>query len=167
MEGSRASGETLDTLRRMVGELKVAMLTTLDDDGTLRSRPLQTLQMDGNNALWFFTSVSSAKVHEAAGSDWQVNLSYANPDTQGYVSISGTGTLVRDRGQMRLLWTEWAKLWFPKGVDDPDLALLCVTPQKAEYWDAPGSTLGQLYAFTKAAVTGEKDALGENAKLTL
>lgn len=167
MEGSRPSSEQIDRLRALIGDLKVAMLTTVDEDGSLRSRPLQTLEMDGGHALWFFTAVSSPKVHEAAGSGWQVNLSYAHPDRQSFVSISGTATLVRDRARMQALWTEWAKPWFPKGVDDPDLALLCVQPHHAEYWDGPASTMTQLYALTRAVVTGDKDALGENAKLTL
>lgn len=167
MEGSRPTGEQIDRLRDLVADMKVAMLTTLDEDGSLRSRPLQTLEMDEQHALWFFTSVSSPKIAEAAASGWQVNLSYANPDKQNYVSISGTGTLSRDRVKMQSLWNEWAALWFPKGLDDPDLALLKVIPHHAEYWDGPSSTMTQLYAVTKAAVTGEKDALGENAKLKL
>ena len=29
------------------------------------------------------------------------------------------------------------KAWFPKGEDDPEIALIRVTAEKAEYWDAP------------------------------
>ena len=167
MEGSRPKTENIEKLRDLIADLKVAMLTTVDHDGTLRSRPLQTLEMDADNALWFFTSGTSPKVAEAAGAGWQVNLSYANPDKQDFVSISGTATIVKDRAKMQALWTDWAKPWFPKGVDDPDLALLCVQAHKAEYWDGPGSSVGQLYALTKAIATGDKEALGENAKLRL
>ena len=41
-----------------------AMLTTEEADGTLRSRPLATLQMDAAGKLWFFTALSSGKVGE-------------------------------------------------------------------------------------------------------
>jgi general stress protein 26 len=34
------------------------------------------------------------------------------------------------------------KIWFPKGKDDPEVALLRVTLEKAEYWDSPSSTIG-------------------------
>lgn len=167
MEGSRPTNEQIEKLRDLIADLKVAMLTTVDEDGSLRSRPLQTLEMDATHALWFFTSATSPKVAEAAGGGWQVNLSYAHPEKQDYVSISGTATIVRDRAKMQSLWTEWAKPWFPKGLDDPDLALLCVRPDKAEYWDGPGSSIGQLYGLTKAIATGDTEALGENAKLKL
>ena len=167
MEGSRAKTEDIEKLRDLIADLKVAMMTTTDDDGTLRSRPLQTLEMDANNALWFFTSASSPKVGEAERGGRQVNLSYANPEKQDYVSISGTATLVRDAAKMKALWTDWAKPWFPKGLEDPDLALLRVDAEKAEFWDGPGTSIGQLYGLTKAIATGEKDGLGENTKLNL
>jgi len=167
MEGSRAKIDEIDKLRDLIADLKVAMLTTVEHDGSLRSRPLQTLELDAENALWFFTSATSPKVAEIAGGDWQVSLSYANPEKQDYVSVSGTATLVRDAVKMRALWTDWAKPWFPKGLDDPDLALLRVQMHKAEYWDGPGTSIGQLYGLTKALATGDKDALGDNAKLNL
>jgi general stress protein 26 len=167
MQGSGAKTGEIDKLRDLIADLKVAMLTTLDHDGSFRSRPLQTLELDEENALWFFTSATSPKVAEVAGGNWQVNLSYANPEKQDYVSVSGTATLVRDRARMQALLSEWAKPWFPQGLDDPDLALLRVQMHKAEYWDGPGTSIGQLYGLTKAITTGEKDALGENAKLNL
>lgn len=167
MEGSRPSTDEIERLRDLIADLKVAMLTTQDTDGSLRSRPLQTLEMDGSNALWFFTSVTSPKVAEVAAGEWQVSLSYANPDKQDYVSVSGTASVVRDRAKMQALWSDWVKVWFPKGLDDPDLALLRVQMHKAEYWDGPGSSMKQLYALTKALTTGDKDALGDNVKINL
>jgi general stress protein 26 len=72
---------------------------------------------------------------------------------------------VRDREKMQALWSPWVKVWFPKGIEDPDLALLCVHIEKAEYWASPGSGVQRLYALLKARTTGDKDALGENRKL--
>ena len=167
MEGSRPKTEDVEKLRELITDISIAMLTTPESDGTLRSRPLQTLEMDEAGALWFFISTAAPSISEAAEGGWQVNLSYANPGKQDYVSVSGPARLVRDTSKMQSLWTDWAQVWFPKGVDDPDLALLCVQPEKAEYWDAPASQVRQLYALTKAMVTGDKDALGENAKLNL
>ena len=50
-------------------------------------------------ALWFFTQASSHKVLEI-DHEHQVNLSYAQPDENRYVSVSGTATLVRDRAKI-------------------------------------------------------------------
>jgi general stress protein 26 len=44
---------------------------------------------------------------------------------------------VRDTEKMRALWSSGLDRWFPRGLDDPDLALLEVRIDKAEYWDRP------------------------------
>ena len=56
----------------------------------------------------------------------QVNLSYADPRSQNYVSISGTAQIVRDRQKVQELWSEPLATWFPKGKDDPNIGLIRV-----------------------------------------
>ena len=43
----------------LLGDIEVAMLTTHAADGSLVTRPLQTLALDGNGELVFFTAASS------------------------------------------------------------------------------------------------------------
>ena len=152
-------------LKSLIEDIKIGMFTTEDDDGTLRSRPLQTVGVDDNGSLWFFTSATSPKVAESKADGGRVNVSYANPSKQDYVSVSGKATLTRDREKMKQLWTKWVEAFFPKGLDDPDLALLRVDIEKAEYWDAPGSSIARAYGLAKALSTGKPDALGENRKV--
>ena len=96
-----------------------------------------------------------------------MNLSYADPSHNRYVSVSGTAQLVRDRKKNEELWSPVLKAWFPKGLDDPDLALLRVEVEKAEYWDSPNSKLVEIAGFVKALVTGKEMDVGENKKLDL
>jgi general stress protein 26 len=156
----------LQKVADLVKEIKFAMLTTEEPDGTLRSRPMATMQMDGNGHLWFFTSGSSPKMEEVQ-QHHQVNLSYARIDNQDYVSISGTGEIVRDKEKMAQLWSAWVKPWFPDGLNDPDLALLKVTITEAEYWAAPGSAVMRLYGLVKGLATGHTDALGANKRVLM
>ena len=127
----------LARLASLVRQMKVAMLTTIEPDGSLRSRPLQTLELDAAGRLWFFTHASSPKSAEIEQHDHQVNLSYADPRDSDFASISGTARVVRDADRMRGLWTSRLQRWFPRGLEDPDLALLEVRIDKAEYWDEP------------------------------
>ena len=157
--------QDLAALRKLIDRMKVAMLGTVTEGGKLRSRPLQTLQLDDEGRLWFFVSGSSAKVEEMLGQDGNVGLSYADNGKMDFVSVSGRGAMVRDRERMKALWTPWAKVWFPQGVDDPDLALLCVRIEEAEYWEAPGSAVKRLYGLAKARATGDTSALGEHRKV--
>jgi general stress protein 26 len=147
--------DSVQKLSELIRGIKVAMLTTVDDDGCLRSRPMQTLNQEFDGTLWFFTEANSAKVHELEH-DRHVNLSYAKPDDNKYVSVSGKASVVRDQAKMRELWSPIQKAWFPKGLDDPNLALMRVDVEKAEYWDAPSSPAGRLFGFAKARATRER-----------
>jgi general stress protein 26 len=164
MKIEKQANDELDRLAGLVERIKVGMLTTIGQDGSMRSRPLQTLLMDEQARLWFFVEADSPKTGEMAAHEDQVCLSYADPDKMSFVSISGTGRVVRDRERMRELWTPFAKPWFPGGVDDPALALLEVRLDKAELWDAPGSATMRMTGLVKALATGDKRALGENIK---
>jgi general stress protein 26 len=150
----------------LVKEIRFAMLTTEDDDGMLRSRPMSTMQMDADGALWFFTSMSSPKTDEAR-QHTQVNLSYARADKQDYLSISGTCEIVRDRVKMTELWTPLIKPWFPGGLTDPDLCLMKVTIHEAEYWDAPGNAVKRMAGLAKGIITGKTDGLGHHHKVLM
>jgi general stress protein 26 len=146
--------------------IRIAMMTTAEADGTLRSRPMATQDMEFDGTLWFFTLADAPKVGEIA-SDQQVNLSYAKPDDERYVSISGTAQLVSDQQKVKDLWKPILKAWFPNGENDPNLALLKVNAAHAEYWDAPSSKMVQVVLMAKAAVTGSQDVLGENKKVNI
>jgi hypothetical protein len=75
--------------------------------------------------------------------------------------------VVRDKEKARELWSPALKAWFPQGVDEPDLVLLNVQVEKAEYWDAPASKVVQLAGFVKAVATGQRYDPGENEKVEL
>jgi general stress protein 26 len=137
MKVSKQKSRDLARLAALVRQMKVGMLTTLEADGSLRSRPLQTVEVDAEGRLWFFTEAHSPKSERAEAAGHQVNLSYADPRDEDFASISGTARVVRDPERMRALWTPQLERWFPRGLQDPDLALLEVRIDKAEYWDEP------------------------------
>ncbi len=152
-----------DKLWELIKATKFAMLTT-EDGGELRSRPMAASQSSFDGTLWFFTRASAHKVDEVR-SDQRVGVSYADPDKQNYVSMSGQATLVRDQAAIDAHWGESLRTWFPKGKEDPDVALLKVEVSQAEYWDAPNSTMLHAYGYVKARLTGTPPAGGENEKV--
>lgn len=159
--------EQIKKLRSLVKDIDIAMLTTIDDDGSLRSRPMSCNgEIEANGDVWFFTYASSHKVFEVE-QHHQVNLSFADPHKQTYVSMSGAAELVRDRQKLSELWKPQLKAWFPKELDEPDIALIKVDVTKAEYWDAPSSFVAHTIALFKSVTMGEKTNVAENEKLTL
>ena len=83
-------------------------------------------------------------------------------------SLRLSAQVVDDKTQRRALWTKFAQAWFPGGVDDPDLALVCVTVSHAHYWNVNENKLTQLFVMAKAVFSGEKPgALGESGEVVL
>ena len=159
--------DDLQKLRELVKDIDFCMLTTVDEGGDLHSRPMSSNgDIDPNGDIWFFTNASSHKVSEIEKLP-RVNVSFADPDSHRYLSVSGTAQLSRDQAKIDELWRPEFKMWFPKGKEDPEIALLRVNLEKAEYWDSPSSTIGFALRFVSSVVTGKQPELGENKKLNL
>jgi general stress protein 26 len=144
----------VDKLRELVQDIRVAMFTTALPDGTLRSRPMMTQRTDFDGTFWFFSAWESGKVHELM-QNAHANLAFAAPDDGRFVSVSGRASVVRDRRKAEELWHASYRAWFPRGLDDPNLSLLRVDVDSAEYWDAPSGKMVQLAGLVRAAVTGQ------------
>ena len=165
MSAPERRADDLQKLRELVKDIDFCMLTTVDENNDLHSRPMSVNgDIDPDGDLWFFTNVSSHKVSEIARLP-KVNVSFADPENQHYVSITGTAQLVRDRDKIEELWKPEFKMWFPEGKDDPEIALLRVNLEKAEYWDSPSSTIAYVMNLVTSVVTGKDADYGENKKL--
>lgn len=157
--------ESINKIKELTEGIDFCMLTTIDS-GMLRSRPMSTQEFDFDGDLWFFTSDNTHKIEEVE-KDSRVNVAYSKPDDNKYLSISGKAEVVKDRAKMEELWSPVLKAWFPKGLDDPHLCLLKIPVEQAEYWDAPNSTIVQLFGMVKAVATGTEADYGENKKISL
>ena len=131
--------QTIERLGSMISKIRIAMLTTLTDDGAFRSRPITTHGARFDGDLWFFTRIESAKLDELE-QHRRVGVSYASPAENIYVSLSGTARISMDRAKARELWDPSYHSWFPGGPTDPELALIKVVVELAEYWAAPTHT---------------------------
>ena len=117
-------------LAELIGEIRIAMLTTTTEDGSFRSRPMTTQRAKFDGKLWFFTKRESAKVEEVRRHR-RVSLSYAKPEGNSYVSISGAAELISDQKKAQELWDSRYEEWFPQGPSDQSLILIRVTAEQA------------------------------------
>ncbi|MBY0610843.1 MAG: pyridoxamine 5'-phosphate oxidase family protein [Beijerinckiaceae bacterium] len=158
-----ASNDYKDRMKvwEMIKDIRIAVMVTTDEEGQLRSRPMAAQQQEFDGSLWFFTSIQSGKIDELEGNP-DVLLGYSEPSKQEYVSVNGKAVIVRDREKIKELWSEPLRVWFPKGPDDQEIALIKVTISSAEYWDAPSSTMLYAYGYVKARLTGERPKGGEH-----
>lgn len=157
------SDPEIKKLGDLIKHVKVAMLTTRTTDEKLHSAPLLTPELTFDGELWFLISKSSQKTTDIR-SDRRVNISYASSMGK-YVSISGIAELMDDSDMVRELWNKSYQEWFPQGVTDPNIQLLKVHIEAAEYWDAHASPMSRILEFAHLAKShpakkGEHGTLG-------
>lgn len=161
--------ESQRQLWSLIKDIRFAMFTTRRGDADLHSHPMttQNSRLDEDANLWFFMSRSSETALDLVG-DPHVNVVYADPGEDRYVSVSGSATIVDDAEKKQALWSPLVGAWFPNGVGDPDLALVRVRIRQAAYWDVRSSKLVQLFKMAKAAVTGKPpEKIGEHREIRL
>src|SRR5262245_57460783 len=106
----------LQKFYKLVEDIKIAMMTTRRPDGHLESRPMANQKYASGADLWFVTAEGSAKLRDIAH-DPHVNLGYYNEGSYEWVSVSGVGTLSRDRNKIRELYEPDWKAWFGQEGD--------------------------------------------------
>jgi general stress protein 26 len=160
-------GKHHEVLWDLIKETRFCMLSHRHADGTLHSHPLTTqnkeLREDG--CLYFFVSKSS-EVGQRLQQDGNVNLAYANPDKDTWVSVTGTARVLDDLAKKKELFNPIAKAWFPGGPEDPDMELVEVRIDEAEYWNVKENKLLQLLKMGKAALTDTRPKnMGEHQEV--
>ena len=158
--------DSLEKLDKLIRGIDIAMLTTRIDDGRLLSRPLRMQELEAEGALWFITDRNSHKAEEVRLQP-QVHASFASADHNTYVSIAGRAAVIFDKAKLSQLWSPAMAVFYPKGIDDPDLCLLRVQAESAEYWDGPGGLVGQALYLAMTALTRDPGVLSENERVRL
>ena len=165
MKNETQATADLEKLGDLIDGVEVAMLTTHAADGSMVSRPLQTLKFDGGGELVFFTSISSRKIGELT-ENHDVNLAYSNPSKQIYVSVRGTARIDRDRATIDALWSPVQNVFFPQGKADPDLVVLRVRVRDAAYWESAGNFIARALDFAQGMLSREPRDLGKSGTLS-
>lgn len=166
MDQQQPKNSSVEQLGEQIKDIRVAMLTSVALNGSLHSRPMAVQQLDANGELWFFTSKDSLKTDELERNN-NVNVAFVSEDDNRFVSVNGKASLVDDRAKVAELWTPFAKAWFKDGKDDPNLVLIRVDTDLAEYWASSGSILTQAVAYVKSLVTDGEPDVGEHGTLQL
>jgi general stress protein 26 len=165
MEAKTQQNPQMEKVKDLIHDIRIGMLTTINTDGHLVSRPMACMEIDIDGSLWFFTKKNSPKVDQVEQVEQQVNVAFAHPGDASYVSVSGRAEEVYDRAKIDEVWSDMAKPWFPGGKDDPELTLLHVRTDMAEYWDSTSSRMVRLLEMARAIATGDTYKEGENEKV--
>jgi general stress protein 26 len=152
-------------IEELLDGMHICMMTTAAEDGSMSSRPMAKQKTRFEGTMWFLTRHSSEKVDEIRD-DQHILLTFANDGSSKYVALKGRARVNQDKAKIHELWNDHYKAWFPKGEDDPDIAVLAVDVQAADYWEATGMKIVMMAKYAYAAATGQKVALGEAGHVT-
>jgi general stress protein 26 len=158
MEKNLEQQEALKKFRKLVNEINVCMFITNNADGSSgfdHTRPMYTIEVEENGALWFFTDIRSIKVEEIS-KDQAAHLVYAHPGKESFLDVWGKASIITDKQEIKDKWTLMVKAWFPGGIDDPNISLLKVQPTHAYYWDAEAGRMISFLKIIAGAITGNK-----------
>ena len=152
-----------EKVRDLIRSTRLAMLTSIDPDGRLVSKPMATQDVDFDGTVWFISERASHKARNIERNP-HVNVAYASHDS--WVSLSGTAEVVDDEARLAELWNTFTGAWLEGGPENPNNVLIRVSGDSAEYWDSPGSKVTQIANLVKAKVTGRTfDAENETVDL--
>jgi general stress protein 26 len=145
---NRLKKEEMETLRELIKDVDTAMLTTVTEEG-LVSRPMKTQEVEFDGDLWFFTKKETDKYKEILH-DQDVNVAYAG---KSYVSVRGKAEIVEDLTKKKELWSKAYEKIMQSSYDNPNVILIKVKAEAAEYWET--GNLTKKIAFFYKRMTGQ------------
>jgi general stress protein 26 len=154
--------QDIDRAWELMKRIGYAMLVTRDGE-KLRARPMAAFVEHDEGAIYFLADARDHADDEIARSP--VNLSFADTSDQKYVSVSGKAVVLNDRTKISELFATPVRAFWDN-ADDPNIRLLKITPDEAEFWDSPG-TLVTYVRMAAAAVTGTRPAVGDKRKVAM
>ena len=161
---AKSDQATVDRIWDVVEKARVCMMSTQFASG-LRVRPMEALPERGENVICFLTDRRGLNEDEIEVSP-EVYLTFAYPDENVYLAITGEAFVINDRDCAVRLWDRQQDGWL-SGPDDPNLMIIRVELWRAEMWDGPANRAIADFQFAKARLFGIKANLGDDEKVTV
>lgn len=152
-----------ETLWKLIKPIGTAMMASWNGEFA-HARPMHHVNDTFDGTLLYYTNVTSGKIDEISENP-EVCVTYADPDSSTYVSLSGIADFTQDRALIEKYWSPFVAAWFPNGKDDPNIRIMKVHIYLAEYWDSPSSKMVQLFQIAKANLLDTTPDMGKHRKL--
>lgn len=150
---SHAEELTLDTVVKIMRDERFVMLSTATSAGKIVSHPMTPQEVTDAGESWLFIGLQGDQA-DAIRTNPQVNLAFA--ETGSWLSVAGIAEFVDDRVKAEALWDDQVGAYFDGGLDDPDLGLLRVVPESAQYWGVPGNRAVAALKMATSKITGNE-----------
>lgn len=149
--------KTISDVQERLDGVRTAMVTSLDERGTLSSRPVTLQEIDVNGDVWFLVDAKASWVGPIDAAP--VNASVSDSDV--WVSLAGRASVIREETRIQQLTNRVTEAFFAK---DADPVALCVVTDRIEWWTSDGAVSTAL-KVAKAAVTGGAANAGQSGSI--
>jgi len=158
--------EEREKVWEIISEIKFGMIITKNEK-KFRARPMTIIQDTFEGKLYFFTNVKAEqelRFDEQSG----VSVVFSDIKSHSYITLNGTAKLIKDTHLIDQFWSFMTSVWFPKGKDDPDIALIEIDISCGEFWDNDKGSFSSMVEILAAKFSkriphlGEKGTLGDS-----
>ena len=101
-------------------------------------------------SMWFFYRRKGGNLAEEIQKEAVTLLVFQN-ENSAFLSVRGRAKLTQGAANIKELWKEPYKVWFPEGPDDPNIALIAFDPSEAVYWTTVARNKVQHMSATERA----------------
>lgn len=130
-----AGSEAIEIVRDVVKKSESCFFcTAVSTSDTGATRPMSVQQVDDDGVLWFLSASDSHKNKELE-KEPAVRLFFQGSEHSGFLTLTGTARVSRDKKKIKELWEPLLKTWFTGGEDDPRITAIGVSPSGGYYWD--------------------------------
>ena len=150
---------TIEDLRdRLKGE-RTAMLTTVDERGTLSARPLSVQSFNDFGDVFFLVSRNADWVNPAGAE--AANVAIVDEGAT-WLSIAGRLHISTDPKLLDELWDDTSAAHFANGKSDAVVAHM--QSDRWEYWTAANAAV-QVFEFVKAKLSDDAPDIAESGTI--
>lgn len=150
-------------IQQLAESIDFAILCTDLTAQPFHAIPMSTKRVDDDGSIWFLSGRDST--HNAnILRNLAVQLLYSDPSSMRFLVVFGQALVLDDKAILQSLYSSSDDAWF-KGLDDPNLTAIKVTPHTAHYWDIQGNRLFAMWRMGVAALTGTDADVGVHGEL--
>ena len=123
-----------ETIGNLIEKQKHAFIASIDGDGFPNMKcMLAPRKREGIREFWFSTNTSSMRVSQYRQNPNACIYFYDRRFYRG-VMLKGTMEVLEDAAIKEEIWEFGDKMYYPKGVTDPDYCVLKFTAQSGRYY---------------------------------
>lgn len=127
---------SIEKIAAFIKKQKVAFIASIDKNGFPNQKAmLKPRRIDGVKSFYFSTNTSSMRVSQYRDNP-KASIYFYHKGLVKYEGVMLTGTMevLEDESIKQELWITGDRMFYPKGVTDPDYCVLKFTAQEGRYY---------------------------------